>query len=192
MWHTHSFTIQSVLEPHEVVYWFGQPRQGVIFRASDLFYVPFSLVWGGLAFSWTLNALRNGMWGFAMLNIPFILFGIYLIIGRFITDAVLRKHIYYGITNTRVIIVSGVRTHTLTSVNLHMVRDIAFHQHTDGRGTITFGAPTFATHWYREMPWLGVSQNQTPCLEHIPNGREVYRIIRQIEQQHRSDMADQR
>lgn len=37
------------LIPAEKIYWSGQPDPSVIFSESDIFMIPFSLMWGGIA-----------------------------------------------------------------------------------------------------------------------------------------------
>ena len=107
--------IQSEIDSDEKLIWFGKPNQGIVFRGSDIFMIPFSLLWGGFAIFWEISALsipmdKAGAIGiiFPLFGIPFVLVGLYMIFGRFIYDAKNRSKTFYGITDQRVIIVSGL------------------------------------------------------------------------------------
>ena len=77
--------IQSYFLPREKLLWLGRPKQGLMFSKKDLLQVPFSLMWGGFAIFWESMAVRqvNAPFFFKLWGIPFVLIGLYLIIGRF-------------------------------------------------------------------------------------------------------------
>jgi hypothetical protein len=84
--------IARELDRDEHLLWIGQPRRGVFLRAPDLFLVPFSLLWGGFALFWEWQVLHtpNAPAYMALFGLPFVLFGIDPIAGRFFVDARLR------------------------------------------------------------------------------------------------------
>ncbi len=99
---------RSQLARNERLLWSGQPRGGVRLRASDALFIPFSLMWGGFAVFWEASVLKQGAPGFmALWGIPFVLVGIYIILGRFFVDAWMRSRTYYALTDQRAIIHFG-------------------------------------------------------------------------------------
>src|ERR1700676_1199303 len=91
--------IQPELTSGETTLWAGQPNTSVIFHKEDVFLIPFSLLWGGFAIFWESGV--SGFWGskggasapffFLLWGIPFVVIGQYLIWGRFLYVAWLKK-----------------------------------------------------------------------------------------------------
>lgn len=171
-------TLRADLLPGERILWTGKPQQGIRFRAMDAFLVPFSLVWAGFAIFWESMALTAGapiffgLWG-----IPFVLVGIYMVLGRFLVDAFLRSRTTYAVTGERVLIRSGLLTSTLRTVNLRTLSDVSIETKSDGRGTITFGQPNPLNAWYGSTMWLQNGRYSAPAFEGIENAQTVYHLI---------------
>jgi Bacterial PH domain len=165
------------LSSGERLLWSGTPRQGLYLRASDGYLVPFSLMWGGFAIYWEYTVLTSkapfffGIWG-----VPFVVIGLYMMFGRFFIDARQRSKTYYGLTNQRVLIVSGLFSRSVKSLQLRTLSDISLAERSDGTGTITFGA---APPWWSGMAgWPGYSRSQSPSFDSIANARDVADRIR--------------
>ncbi|WP_051748560.1 hypothetical protein [Nevskia soli] len=163
----------------ERLLWSGMPRQGLRFRQSDIFMVPFSLMWGGFAFFWEGAVTTKGApFFFSLWGMPFVLIGIYIIVGRFFVDSYLRARTYYGVTDQRVIILGGLMNREVKSISLQGLNEMLLTERGDRSGTITFG-PTgpMAAAW-AGTAWPGTSKKLSPAFDLVEEVRRVYNIIR--------------
>jgi len=177
------------LDPGERMLWFGQPRKGIFLRPADLGMIPFSLMWGGFAIFWEVMALSSTRKGntpllvstiFPLWGIPFVVIGLYMIFGRFFVDAWLRERTYYGLSDRRAMILTGWFNSQLVSYEINRLEQTRFTTHTDGTATIHFRDESiFNRRSSRSFSWAGQSQT---AFEHIAEGAQVYRLIREIQQ----------
>ena len=164
--------ITRVLDSGESLLWSGAPRRGLLLRPTDLFMIPFSLLGGGFAIFWEASVLRsNAPPIFSLWGIPFVLVGLYMILGRFFVDARIRAKTFYGLTSRRAIILSGRNTNSLP---LRTLSDISLQERPDRSGTILLGRPQPYSAWSYGMRWPGTSQYFTAMFEMIPEARSVY------------------
>jgi len=99
-----------------------------------------------------------------------------MVIGRFFFEARQRANTYYAVTAERVLIVSGIFSRTVKSLNLRTLSDISLSEKASGEGTITFGPQNpFATSFGGN--WPGASQQLGPRFDLIANAKSVYQII---------------
>lgn len=173
----------------ERILWTGQPRQGVAFSGRDTFLIPLSLLWGGFAIVWnaiawiapfeTRGADQGSIWLFPLFGLPFLVIGLYLIFGRFLHDASIRKHVHYAVTDQRVLVLREKRSVKITSLDLHRLPRLELTEHRDGTGTIAFdstdsmfsGRMNGFGFW---VPSLGASTQ----FFRIAEPRKVYEVIR--------------
>lgn len=174
-------SLEFTLDRGEHQLWAGTPRQGVLFRPTNVFMIPFSLLWGGFAIFWELTVLRSGAPGwFSLWGIPFVLVGLFMIFGRFFVDAWSRARTTYAVTSDRVIINSGLFTTTTQSLDVRTITNMTVQERSNGSGTITFGAVNPFASMY---PGLSrPSAQQMPKFDMIPDARRVYNIIRGAQQ----------
>ncbi len=100
--------LQSYLRPGEQLLWCGRPDPSRFFAPADLVAVPFSLIWLGIALLWETGVQSiDAPAAFRVLGVPFILIGVYLVAGRFVTRWVRKRRTIYGITGQRVIVQTG-------------------------------------------------------------------------------------
>jgi hypothetical protein len=177
------FEIENELRPEmgkdEKLIWTGRPKRGVIFYPTDIFVVPFSLVWtGGVAVGF-LATMRNGLVFPDFVLIPMLLFGCYLLFGRFLVDAQKRRNTIYGITDSRIIIKSGVFVRNITSFNIKALSDVAMRVKKNGGGSITL-MPSNYTQVSMPANWPGYKA--APQLHLNDQVREVYHLILERQQ----------
>ena len=178
--------IQSQLSTGESLLWSGRPRQGVVFRGSDFFVIPFSLLWCGFAIFWVMGAYRSGAPAFFVLfGVPFVLAGLYFVFGRFIVDSLARRNTYYGVSNERVLIVSEFPTSKTKSLGLSTLTDITFSSKPDQSGTISFGAQHPMAEMVSGMNWPGMGAYQGPRLDMVENVKTVYDTIQRAKKNSR-------
>lgn len=184
MWDDSKNQIEPELSAKERLLWSGHPQSGIVFRTSDVLLIPFSLLWGGFAITWEVIAIATGApFFFCLFGIPFVMIGLYLIFGRFFADAHQRSKTFYGITNERVIIISGLFSRSIKSLNIEMLSDISLTEKGDKSGTITLGPNSPWHDWFGGASWPGVGKQCAPMLELIDDARTVYEIIRDAQRQ---------
>jgi hypothetical protein len=139
--------LEGELSAGESIVWSGRPNPSVIFHGSDLFMIPFSLLWGGFAIFWetaVTGYLGSGHGRAApsvmvLFGIPFVLIGQYLIWGRFFYAAWKKKRTLYAITNRRVLVLSLASGSQIVSAFLENIPAIDREVRADGIGTLKFG-----------------------------------------------------
>lgn len=169
--------LKEHLDTNEKLIWTGEPKRGIVFRKADIFLIPFSLLWCGFAIFWFTTAISSGApFVFAMFGIPFVVIGLVFVFGRFIIDAKQRENTFYGLTDDRIIIKSGIFKKTIKSLNVRTLSDIEYEEKSDGSGTINIGPKNPMMMWGNGMNWWP-GMNATPSLDLIQNVRQVYNKI---------------
>jgi len=176
--------VQQELETGESLLWAGIPKQGPALRDSDLTVIPFSLLFCGFAFYWEWSVYHSGPVFFRLWGIPFVLAGLYVMVGRFCVDSEQRSKTAYGLSDRRIVIVSGILARNVTSLALDQLPEIHVSEKPDRSGTITFGpvVPDITVRQgylgarmaYRRVP-------ASPCFDMIPEMRDVLDRIRQAQ-----------
>ncbi len=175
--------IQNELDLEEKLLWAGKPKQGIVFQKGDIFMIPFSLLWGGMILlieillSFLLFFGGKGIEGIIFAHLfllPFVIIGLHMIFGRFITDLKRRANTFYGLTDQRAIIISGIFSKTVKSLNL-ISFNVSLSEKSNKSGTITFGQEMsfYSAYVWNSNHWLGMASS-VPKFEFIENAKEVY------------------
>lgn len=172
--------IQRELGSGEKLLWSGQPRQGLRLGLSDVIAIPFSLVWCGFAIFWETMAFKGHtpiffkLWG-----VPFVAVGLYMVFGRFLIDARMRSRTYYGVTNERLIIITGAFSRRVRALHLRELPEPTLTERSGGGGLVNFG-PQLPFGLNRTAN--AVSQSLMPVLDVPERAREAYDAICRAQQ----------
>jgi hypothetical protein len=188
--------IQPELTSGESFVWAGQPNTGVIFHREDLFLIPFSLLWGGFAIFWEAGVSgllgfgnrSGGTWSFGILwGIPFVLIGQYLIWGRFIYTAWLKRRTYYAVTHRRVIVVQNSWKRQLASAYIDTLPTLIKEGGSNGIGILRFAQSEPMSSRSRGWgAWNGLSVGSVPTFMDIEDVDSVYRLVSDLREKART------
>ena len=130
---------QDELTPGESLLWCGQPSTSVIFHLSDWTAIPISILCGGFAILFEIDALNVSGHFVALWGVPFVLIGQYMIWGRFLYLAWRKRRTFYGLTDKRVIVINLGMRRRITDGYLNALPSVTFFERSDKIGTIDFG-----------------------------------------------------
>ncbi len=169
---------QDQLLRGEKILWSGSPTTGLMFGSRDLFLVPFSLFWFGFAVNWESSVTKiptspvfMKLWG-----LPFLAIGLYLVAGRFLVDAWVRRRITYAVTNKRVLIWRQGPGAKFTALGLDRLPEANLTPLANGRGTIRFGQQSSPFTRNSGFSWSPALES-TPQFIAIENAQDVFNQI---------------
>jgi hypothetical protein len=186
--------VQTEMMSWERVYWAGMPNPKVIFHSDDWAMVPFSLLWGGFAIFWEAGVL--GYWGngqrsgspsliMAIWGIPFIAMGQYMIWGRFLYDAWLKRRTYYAVTNRRVLVLQEAWKRKMNWMYPEAIPTI--EREGTMRGTIWVGKkyPIIAGRGQKNRSMSRFDVGDIPVFAEIDHVDGVERLVQELREQAR-------
>jgi DUF1707 SHOCT-like domain len=131
--------IEPQLAPDERIEWVGHPDPTKRFTRADAFLIPFSLLWGGFAFTFEAAAIAGGVVPAMLVGGVFSAIGAYMIAGRFAYKARLKRRTVYAVTNSRALtIVARRRGETVHATYLHAIPYLTTTVDSKGTGSVEF------------------------------------------------------
>lgn len=190
--------VQTEMTSGERVYWAGMPNPRVIFHTDDWAAIPFTLIWTGFFVFWEANAL--GIWGSAprrggsnlfmvLWGIPFLIIGNYMVWGRFLVDAWLKRRTYYAVTNRRILILQEGWNRKTNWMYLEAIPTI--EREGTMRGTLWFGKkyPVIAGRGQRKRSMSRFDVGDIPVFADIDDVDGVQRLVQELRENARKESS---
>lgn len=173
----------SHLAPGERLLWAGQPKQGFALRGWDILHWPLSILMAVVGTFVTVIELREPSEPGAIVAALIMAFaGYYAAVVRFFVDRWQRSTIYYAVTDSRAIILTGESADDIQSVYLSTLKEVTYTHRGDDTGTLEFDRPSVFTiqgryDTFRGASWPRLGYRLTPAFEMIADAREVRDLI---------------
>ncbi len=124
----------------EKILWVGQSRQGLRLNKTDFILLPMNIFWGGgfivaNVLVWFSPKAEPLLW---LQLLPGSIIGAYVIFGRFLLDAYIRKNLFYALTDKRVLIFHDYLRHRLIACKLSDIAGIRLNSKKNDHGNIVF------------------------------------------------------
>jgi hypothetical protein len=174
------------LLPGEEILWMDRPDPRRIFSSEDILLIPFSLLWGGFAVFWNSMVWSMGApFFFRLFGLPFLVIGLYLIVGRYIYRMWRKRHTYYAVTDQRVLILNTMFGGKLDALPVDRLPEMIKKGGYNGAvGTIMFGQFVQPISSYRRSRNSFPTDPFTsghPGFYDIPNVNEVFAMLNDLQ-----------
>jgi hypothetical protein len=155
-----------------------------VFRSVDAFLIPFTFLWCGMVIAMFAKSFTNEHFQpFSVVTGVFVLFGIYIAVGRYFVDSAQRARTRYGVTNQRILILSGSGNRNVKSLLLRTLGDISLQVRESGKGTITFGPIHPRWGKWAGTGWPIAGSRSSPMFDGIDGARAVFELIREAQRE---------
>ncbi len=130
------FVLNKYLNKDEKVLWVGKPEVKAVLDPKDVWFIPMTVLFNVF--------IIYKAWFEADIPVDYILilFGVYLLIGRFIYKAFNKTRTLYAVTNQRIIIINKL-WNDITEKPIESITHIEKNVLLSGIGTIRFGYTPF-------------------------------------------------
>ncbi len=166
--------LRKHLVANETLLWAARPRQGMFFRTSDAFSIPFGVAFILFILYWIhLSQTQDAPQIFLLMGALALLFGVYFLLVRFWVDVAIRRRRCYAITDKRVLIVRSTRAGRVSSIPIRNLDELSWTGEPTGYGTVFLRRPLPPERWFAGIP----SPWSTPAIADINNPGRVYTLL---------------
>lgn len=155
--------------------------QGLHIRRADLFSIPLAVFAGSIALLWIVERIGDDGGTLLCFGVPFVLMVCYIAFGRSVMAAITHRQTYYGLTDRRILIISGLLVREVTQLDLNTITEVTLQQPFGETGTILFSVDGQSGRLPRDSSWLSTNLHRPPRFEQLADAEHVVWLIRQAQ-----------
>ncbi len=179
----HQQAFAPYLLPGERLLWSGAPHQGIVLRSDDMWLIPVSLLFCSVIIVWNVGVWSTGApSAFILFGTAFLALGLYVLLGRFLHDAIIRRRHLYAVSNRRILRLDRKPSARFSSLDLAALPGLELQEHADGAASILFD-PRHSPFglWLRPgFEFWVPSVARAINFYRIPDGRDVHRMVARL------------
>lgn len=163
---------EGLLDPGEEILWQGRPDGAIVFRPRNVMMFFFGLMFAGFALFWMIMASQAGglFWMFGLLHFSV---GVGISFGGIWGPAYKRRHTWYTLTNQRAFIASDMPIVGKKLQSYPITREMVLEFVDEPLASVHFANKRKRTKNGSYLVPIG--------FERIVDGRNVYRMMRDIQ-----------
>ena len=164
---------EGILDDDEEILWQGRPDTKIALKPRNLAGAAFGLLFAGIALIWMIGAARagSGAWPFGLIHFTF---GAIFALGSIYLGAFRRNRSWYTLTNHRAFIATDFPLIGKRLKSYPINKDTVLEYVDDEPASIIFARQ-------RKRSQNGGYYTVKIGFERIPNGREVFHLFRQVQ-----------
>ena len=184
--------LDKVLDQNEKVFWEGKPKFWPFLLGGSIITIIFGLFWMVFLIPFiviaAINISQGGLFGWGIFLLPHFWVGIVLVFGIPIYQILVYKHVYYAITNKRVLFQKGLIGRDFEMVDFDQITNTEVNVGVldklfgGGSGSIlisTAGSFTYTRRGAVQKPYT---------ISHIDNPYEVFKFFKKVSHAVKTDI----
>ena len=169
---------QNEMLKDEKILWSGRPKQGFFLTGGDILVSLFGLIFLGVGSLMEYSAIQSFDIFLMIFSLPFLLFGLYMVLGSIIYKNYQKKRTYYAVTNQRVLVLINSFSKKVESKLISQIPVLNKTVKKNGSGTIQFD----------NTGYMGTGRNsyriEALSFDNIMDVDTVYRMISDLRSPH--------